>query len=147
MRHLCVILSYIAQYSLLLPLFEFPPCFSGNVASQLRIIGYNRLIQFRPINLLSHIWLVGFETLLTCTKYKHVNSYMFLIPSMYYKCYSLYIFLQIKGTKKNIAQNQTWTNNPNIFSVLLYHLSYLSQLFLSSLMSFYFFIFTLHNSF
>ena len=39
MRHLCVILSYIAQYSLLLPLYESSPCFSGSVASQLRIFG------------------------------------------------------------------------------------------------------------
>ena len=29
----------IAQYSLLLPLYESSPCFSGSVASQLRIFG------------------------------------------------------------------------------------------------------------
>lgn len=40
---------------------------------------------------------------------------------MYYKYRTLFIFPKIKG----IAQDWAWTNNLNIFSVLLYLLSYL----------------------
>lgn len=130
MRYLCVILSYIAQDSLLLPLNESPPYSSWSVASQLRIFGGHLtplLIRFQYVNqYLSNTELIDFKTLLTCTRHKPVS---FLIqgrqnmfPSMYYKYRSLFIFPKTKG----IAQDRTWTNNPNIFSVLLYLLSYLS---------------------
>ena len=36
----CIVLSYIVQNSLLLPLYRAPPCFSGIVASRLCISGF-----------------------------------------------------------------------------------------------------------
>ena len=69
MRHLCVILSYIAQNPLLLPLNESPPCFSGNVAIRLCIFGKAHpyrafyLIQFQLMALRA----AHSRILLTCT--------------------------------------------------------------------------------
>ena len=106
MRHLCVILSYIAQNSLLLPLNESPPCFSGSVAIRLRIFGKARPyrgLQPNTIPAAPAPTVRGHSRiLLTCTgynsaKYKYPGIGVSPIPSMYYKCRALSIFPRIKG--------------------------------------------------
>ena len=130
MRHLCVILSYIAQNSQLLPLSESShvsvKVWPLNYAFWVKGIFLFFLIRSQLINrLYLHIFhitiysvrLIYSKILLTCTGRINMSNHVFHFPSMFYKCRSLSIFPKIK----RIAQDRIWTNSPNIFSVLLYH--------------------------
>ena len=102
MRHLCVILSYIAQNSLLLPLNESPPCFSGSVAIRLRIFGKARPYRDLQPNTIPADRSGSFQNIthlygIYSAKYKYPGIGVSPIPSMYYKCRALSIFPRIKG--------------------------------------------------